>query len=114
MSCEGGTLAELMEAIYEHKLPGITVYQLHLCGCNMGHCGSVLGYQEYRIGTVWDMVTLVGVPEPWYTPYLSYPDSVCLSIDPMTQDTEVKDSCYSNVTTDILKAGNGFTYCYSR
>lgn len=81
------TTLELIRWIYDRPLEHkVRMVHLATCGCNMGHCGAIVGIEidETEYQTYGDLMKLFGGPiRPKEDPdneYYGYPDSVCLSI----------------------------------
>ena len=79
------TIEEVYKLIYKTEIPkNVKLVNRSLCGCNMGHCGHIMGYSEEII----DSQTYGGLYAGWGCPidnsvvnYFEYPDSVLLNIE---------------------------------
>ncbi len=83
---------EFYKLIYdiEFTMPVVAIY-VDTCGCNMGYCGAVIGYEEtgaYK--SVNDLFCMLGQSPTYgeddeFNDYYEYPDSVILTLEKLEE-----------------------------
>ncbi|ARF11465.1 hypothetical protein Klosneuvirus_1_322 [Klosneuvirus KNV1] len=120
---KNGTFDEVYKMIYNLEIPpelNIKFVDFGLCGCNMGHCGAILGYKFTDYQTIGDIIKEWGMEtdtDKMTQPYYEYPDSVFLYM--RVEEGKFKlyhETCYDK-NPENVQLDDQYTYvslCYSR